>query len=39
LKLMGMSETISGITPGDILFFSIMCLLFSIALSLYELRS
>ncbi|RKY40674.1 MAG: hypothetical protein DRP76_01380 [Candidatus Omnitrophota bacterium] len=38
LKLMGISDIWLGITPKGILFFSMMCLLFSIALSLYDLN-
>jgi uncharacterized membrane protein YiaA len=37
LKLIGIYEIGPGITPRNILFFSITCLLFSIALSLYDL--
>lgn len=37
LKLMGVEEIGAGITPKGIIFFAMMCLLFSIALSLYDL--
>lgn len=38
LKLAGIKEVMLGITPKAIIFFSMMCLLFSIALSLYDLN-
>ncbi len=38
LHLMGIEDLALGITPNAILFFSMMCLLFSIALSLYDLH-
>ncbi len=38
LKLMGIRDLPLGITPRGILFFSMMCLLFSISLSLYDLH-
>ena len=38
LHLMGINDLPLGITPKAILFFSMMCLLFSIALSLYDLH-
>jgi len=35
-KLMGFSNLLWGITPANLIFLSMMCLLFSIALSLYD---
>ena len=38
LRVLSFSEVPFGINYREILFFSMMCLLFSIALSLYELN-
>jgi hypothetical protein len=37
LRLLGISTLFWGITARDVIQFSVMCLLFSIALSLYDL--
>lgn len=37
LRLMGIEKIWAGVTPKGIIFFSMICLLFSIALSLYDL--
>lgn len=37
LRLLGIDDVGFGITPRGILFFSTMCLLFSISLSLYDI--
>jgi len=38
LRLMGIEDLPLGLNTEGILFFSMMCLLFSIALSLYDLH-
>ncbi len=38
LRILSISEIAFGINYKEVLFFAMMCLLFSIALSLYELN-
>ncbi|MCP4652129.1 MAG: hypothetical protein GY858_01940 [Candidatus Omnitrophica bacterium] len=38
LRILSVSRIAFGINYKEVLFFSVMCLLFSIALSLYELN-
>lgn len=38
LRILSVSQIVFGINYKEVLFFSMMCLLFSIALSLYELN-
>ena len=38
LRLMDIKKIALGITPQNIIFFAIICLLFSISLSLYDLN-
>ena len=39
LRLLGINTLFFGITLKEVLFFSTVCLLFSIALSLYDLNA
>ena len=39
LRILSISQVTFGLTYQEVLFFSVMCLMFSIALSLYDLNT
>jgi len=39
LRILSISHVTFGLTYQEVLFFSVMCLMFSIALSLYDLNT